>query len=109
MRFLLGLLLVAACGARTASGPAWPKSADKEIDGGESLEPRTPAASVVTGKDDDDKDKGKDKTEVAKATDKPATGDKPATTNAAQPSVGEPRPVDDVIITTEEIVIEIDE
>jgi hypothetical protein len=39
MRWILGLALLAACG-RSASGPAWPRSAESEEDGGESLEPQ---------------------------------------------------------------------
>src|SRR5688572_22425830 len=39
-RWIFGLALVAACGGRAASGPAWPKAAETEEDGGESLDPQ---------------------------------------------------------------------
>jgi hypothetical protein len=50
---LLALVLTAGCGARAASGPAWPKSAgavepDPDVpDGGESLAPRSTALAAV--------------------------------------------------------------
>jgi len=98
---LLLVILVAGCGARSSSGPAWPKMAEKETDGGESLAPRTAAASVVGAAADDDDDV---KVVESAPADKPAAAaDKPATVGT--PTVA---PVDDPI-TVEEIVIEIDD
>ncbi len=102
-RALLLVILIAGCGARSASGPAWPKMADKEADGGESLAPRTAAASVTAAADGDDDDDVK-VVATSPATDKPAvTSDKPATVGT--PTVTAP----DDTITVEEIVIEIDD
>ena len=96
---LLLLLLGSACG-RSTSGPAWPKTADKEVDGGESLEPRV-AGSVAAIED------SKDEVVEVKAVEKPA--DKPAATEV-KPDVPAPAvPVVEEPIQTEEIVIEIED
>jgi len=52
----IAVLGLAACGARGASGPAWPKTAASDTDGGESLAPREPAALAVAAAADDDED-----------------------------------------------------
>ena len=100
---LAALLLLSACGARATSGPAWPRMAEREKDGGETLAPRPGAAAIAaaaTGADDDDI-----KVVSSAATDtKPAaaaSSPTPATSAAAQP--------DDVPLMVEDIVIEIDE
>lgn len=102
-RALVLVVLIAGCGAHRSSGPAWPKMAENETDGGESLAPRTAAASVVgaaAAKDDDDDIKIEATTPAA---DKPAAAtDKPA-------SVGTPITAPEDTITVEEIVIEIDD
>jgi hypothetical protein len=101
-RALLLVILIAGCGGRSSSGPAWPKMTEKETDGGESLAPRTAAASVVGAAADGDDDVKVVPT--AAATDKPAAAvDKPATVGT--PTVTAP----DDTITVEEIVIEIDD
>lgn len=77
--------------------------AEKETDGGESLAPRTAAASVVgaaTEADDEDED-----VKVVEAAAAPA--DKPAATPGEKPAATTTTPED--TITVEEIVIEIDE
>jgi len=102
MRLVVGVLsavlLTAACGGRSTAGPAWPKQTDKEVDGGESLEPRT--ASTVAAVEDD-----------APAVEaKPA--EKPAETPAAaevKPSTPTPTPPPEEPVTTEEIVIEVED
>ncbi len=100
-RALLLVVLIAGCGARSSSGPAWPKMTEKETDGGESLAPRTATSVVAAAADDDDDDV---KIVATPATDKPAaTTDKPATVGT--PTVTAP----DDPITVEEIVIEIDD
>jgi hypothetical protein len=100
-RALLLVILIAGCGARSSSGPAWPKMTEKETDGGESLAPRSGATSVAAASDDDDDDV---KVVPAAAADKPAAAvDKPATVGT--PTVTAP----DDPITVEEIVIEIDD
>lgn len=103
-RALLLVILIAGCGARSASGPAWPKMTEKETDGGESLAPRTAAASVVGAAADDDDDEDVKVEATTPAADKPAaaTGDKPAAATATPTTPEE-------TITVEEIVIEIDD
>lgn len=105
MRLLFVLFVVlAACGAKR-TGPAWPKMTEKEIDGGESLAPKASAVASVD-KDDDDVPvvaKPAEKAEPAKPEAKGET--KPAETKPAEPA----KPTEELIITTEEIVIEIDE
>ena len=107
MRLVLALFVIAACGSKPSAAPAWPKTADKETDGGESLEPRAKASAVAAATKDekvdaetpaDDKDKP--------AAEKPKTDaetPKPATTTGSTPATEE------IVITTEEIVIEIEE
>ncbi|HEY5933525.1 MAG TPA: hypothetical protein VIU61_02760 [Kofleriaceae bacterium] len=96
---LLSVLMM-ACGGSAKAGPAWPKQADKEVDGGESLEPRT-ASAVAAVEDDDDDEVVVEVKPVEKPVEKPAAVEvKPATPVPAPPA--EP-------ITTEEIMIEIEE
>ena len=42
---------LAACGARGSQGPAWPKAAERETDGGESIAPRESTAVAVADED----------------------------------------------------------
>jgi len=99
--------MLAGCGgAARERGPAWPKAAASETDGGESLEPRQPS-SVAAIEDADEpapstpaapKEVG-----AAPAASAPAAGartDRPAEAPAAR----EPD-----VLTTEDIVIEIDD
>ena len=105
MRLALAVFFLAACGAKAATGPAWPKMAEREADGGESLAPRAKASAVAAASDDDD--------------DEPAPAPvaaKPAATAKAEPEPPKPATTtaptqapDDVVITTEELVIEIDD
>jgi hypothetical protein len=104
----LGLLVfaLAACSSPASAGPAWPKSTARDVDGGESLAPRAAARTVAANVADDDDD---DKPAVPaagepRAVDKPAAARDGGTpvTPAASPATDEP-------ITTEEIVIEIED
>jgi hypothetical protein len=106
LRVAISVVLLAACGSR-APAPAWPKTADAETDGGESLSPKKSsplAASDVADDDDDD-------IVVAKPADKPATkataDDKTAETSKAPttPTVTAP----DDVINLDDLVIEIDD
>lgn len=106
MRLVLAVLLLAACSSKPAAAPAWPKMAERETDGGESLAPRAKASAVAAAADDDDDDE------------KPAakSDDKPAAKPDAKPDAETPKPAatatqapEEIIITTEEIVIEIDD
>jgi hypothetical protein len=96
----LSVLMTVACGGRSSAGPAWPKQAEKEVDGGESLEPRTASAIAAV---EDDEDEKVEEEPVEKPAEKPAAVEvKPATPAPTAPTPEEP-------ITTEEIVIEIDD
>lgn len=105
LAFVLFVVL-SACGAKRTA-PAWPKMTEKEVDGGESLAPKPSAVASADKDKDDDEDaaeaKPAEKTEKADA--------KPAEKTEAKPAETKPdaKPSEEVIITTEEIVIEIDE
>jgi hypothetical protein len=103
MRLVLVLALAAyssACSGHGsgASGPAWPRSAERESDGGESLAPRAAARAVAAAVDDD----------------RPAersTSERPAAAPAASasaPATAAPAPTTDDT-NLEEIVIEVDD
>ncbi len=104
MRLVLAVLLLASCGAKS-SAPAWPKMAERETDGGESLEPRAKASAVAAVEKADEP-------AAAKTDDKDKPAAKP---DAAKPDAETPKPAsttqapEEIIITTEEIVIEIDD
>ena len=99
-------LALAACGAPKASGPAWPAPAETDEDGGESIAPR-PSSSVATAiekSEEPEPDKKKADSEPEKKAEDKAE-DTPAETPAA-----ETQPTgDEEIITSEEIVIEIED
>ena len=99
---LVVAVLIAGCGAHRDSGPAWPKMADKDTDGGESLTPRQGAMSVVAAADDDDDDI---KVVAVPAAATPAGAAATAATPAATPAATAPEDT----IMVEEIVIEIDD
>jgi hypothetical protein len=104
----LGLGLgLAGCGGSRASGPAWPQPTPSETDGGESLEPRQ-ASSVAAI------EKAGDESPATPAAATPAATPAAATPAApgARPdrSTSEPAPSRDLdILTTEEIIIEIED
>ncbi len=105
MRIALAVVLVlSACGARAGSGAAWPKMAERENDGGETLAPRPGAAAlaaVASASDDDD-----DIKVVSSGT----TEAKPAAASSASTATpGAATQPDDNPIMIEDIVIEIDE
>ncbi len=106
MRLVAALVIVlSACGAKaTTGGPAWPKAADKETDGGESLAPRAKAASVAAVEAADEAE-----SDATPEADKPAApGEaKPETPKPATP--GATQAPEEITITTEDIVIEIDD
>ena len=101
MRLVLAVLLLAACSPKPAA-PAWPKMAEREADGGESLEPRAKASAIAAVAKDDEPVVEKTDKPAAKPDAKPdAETPKPASTSTQAP--------EEIIITTEEIVIEIDD
>jgi hypothetical protein len=103
------MLALAACScagsASSGHGPVWPKPAVRQVDGGESLAPRAAARAIAAVVQDD---RPADKAPADKPAPAPSTGttggaaDKPAVVPAAAP-------VSEEAITTEEIVIEIED
>ena len=101
--FVLIACAVVGCAASTASGPAWPKAATSDTDGGQSLAPQESrqVAVVIEKKPEEPKPAA-------------AAEAKPAAAAAAVPEVGGiggaavPPPIDEAI-TTEDITIEIDD
>ena len=101
--FVLTVCALGGCAASTASGPAWPKAATSDKDGGQSLAPQESRQVAVV---------------IEKKSEEPKPGAaaeaKPAAATAAVPEVGVtggaavPPPIDETI-TTEDITIEIDD
>jgi hypothetical protein len=98
------LLALAACSMSCAghepAGPAWPKPAIREADGGESLAPRAAARAIAAIVEDDRPAERAAATTPAAAPAPVASGATGAP--AAAPAQDEPLP-------TEEIVIEVDD
>lgn len=102
LRLAIALALIAACGG-SSRGPAWPKSADHETDGGESLAPKPGSVAVNASSDDDDE-------VVATPAEKPAAKapadeTKPDSPRPTAPTVTAP----DDVINTDDLIIEIDD
>jgi hypothetical protein len=98
MRVLLVIALAVgsmACAAREPAGPAWPRTAAREADGGESLAPRAAARAIAAVVDDRAADR---------AGDKPAAASLPAASAPAAAAPGsvqvteEPLPLDELVI-----------
>jgi hypothetical protein len=103
MRRLLLVVALVGCGHSKASGPAWPEPSKTADDGGESIAPQPSATyAAVVEKSADVEEAKPATTEAAKPV--AATEDKPATTAPATTT-----PATDEVITTEEIIIEIDD
>jgi len=96
---LVGILGFAACGG-SARGPAWPKLTVAETDGGESLAPRKAASFSIEEAEDE---------VVVEVTPEPAKV-KPEIKASETPkgATSTPTTAPDLVITTEEIVIEIE-
>ncbi len=92
-------LWLAACGARGSEGPAWPKAAERETDGGESLAPRESTAVAVA----DDEEAVVTDVPAAAAAATPGAAAASTAPAAATPTITAPE--DTIMI--EEIVIEI--
>lgn len=100
------LVLGIGCGAGSSTGPAWPKSTVKEPDGGETLAPRPSAASVAAV------ERAPEPAEKIEARAAFESATKPDATSETKPAVAKPAPGSDKTddpITTEEIVIEIND
>jgi len=104
-RFLL-VVLLAGCThhAATTTGPAWPKQAAAETDGGESLSPHVARREVTAiERSVDDKPTAMPMAAPAAASSAPGVDAGPA------PMMTAPTPPIEETITTEDIVIEIDD
>src|SRR5687768_7566112 len=102
MRAVLLVVLLAACGG-SSRGPAWPKERVVEDDGGESIAPRPSTAALAEDEEEEielDLPVVETKVEAKKDEKKPETptGVTPVGTTPEEP-----------ILTTEEIVIEIED
>jgi hypothetical protein len=103
----LGFLVIALAACSPASTrPAWPKSTDHEVDGGESLAPRAAARSSAASEADDDDGPSAPATAGAaggeRAAPPGASLDRGSPANPSAPSPDEP-------VQAEDIVIEIDD
>jgi hypothetical protein len=99
--------LIAGCSSRQTSGLAWPKMAERETDGGESLAPRAGAKAIAAveaaaAADDDD-----DKVVATPAAEKPAASAAAAT--AEKPAAATTVTAPEETITIDDIVIEIED
>ncbi|HET7500267.1 MAG TPA: hypothetical protein VFK02_04665, partial [Kofleriaceae bacterium] len=80
MRVLLAFVLVACTSAgRGPAGPAWPKQAAREADGGESLAPRAAARAIAAIVEDDRAAERAEKPAAATPAAASTGSDKPAT------------------------------
>jgi hypothetical protein len=103
MRRLLLALALMSCGNAKASGPKWPEPSKTAEDGGESIEPRPSATYAVVAEKAAEPEEAKPAAATAEAKAAPAASDgKPATTPTTTAPAEE-------VITTEEIIIEIDD
>lgn len=91
------LLLLVGCAPHGADAVAWPKQHVAEKDGGESLAPHTSRAIAAAASDDD---------EVVPEVAAPSMLEAP---KVDAPRVDAPRPPVDETITTEEMVIEVED
>src|SRR5215211_3817128 len=102
---LAGVLiaLLGGCGGSRDRGPAWPKPHASETDGGESLEPRQ-ASAVAAIEDADD-------ATPATVTPAPAAAAAPAAAPVSRPDkpADAPPPKEPDVLTTEDIIIEIED
>jgi hypothetical protein len=106
---LLTTVMTSGCTARS-SGPAWPKQTFPDDDGGESLAPRDTITTALEEADDDVVEVKADKSDKSDKSDKdpPEKSDKPADATAETPTGTTPAVPEDVI-TTEDLVIEIED
>jgi hypothetical protein len=105
MRRLLFVVAIAGCAPHAApSGLAWPKPSTTASDGGESIAPREsrPVAAAIEKSDEDVKPAA---TPVAE---KPAIA-APAKEGGGAPAIAAPAGAVEEVITTDDIVIEIDD
>jgi len=85
-----------ACSGRGPAGPAWPRPASRDADGGESLAPRAAARAIAAIVEDD-------RPAERAAADRPAAAPVPAASAGASPAAAtpaqdEPLPSDEIVI-----------
>ena len=105
MRRLLLAVALVGCARSAATGPAWPKpvATDADKDGGESLAPHVSNSAVTAIEKSDDDVK-------PAAVEAPAPrASTPAAAATAAPAADTPRAPVEETITTEDIIIEIDD
>ena len=104
MRIAAALLVVLTACSAASKPPAWPKRADRENDGGESLEPRVATSILALEKTPEPAEKAAAAARAEKAAERTSTWD------AAVQGVGSissPDPNDPFM--TDEIVIEVND
>ena len=89
------------------ASPAWPKIAERETDGGESLAPRAGAVAIAAAKDDDADDATPRKPSTTPAAESPTPRRLPDEKPLGDSHTDGPAPEE--TITIDDIVIEIDE
>jgi hypothetical protein len=101
---LLVVVALVGCAPRAANGPTWPHQHFADRDGGESLAPRQPKQIAVASPRVEDAKPAAPKAIAMPATPTATVGDAPA------PAVIAPvvQPTEE-ILTTEDIIIEIDD
>jgi hypothetical protein len=102
-RFLVVVIALAGCASHATNGPAWPKQHEPDADGGESLAPHTAHAAIVEAEKPAEEPAKPVATPVAPA----ATPEKKEA--GATPVIAPANATIDETITTEDIVIEIDD
>lgn len=100
---MFALAACSASGSAASAGPAWPKAATREVDGGETLAPRAAARAIAAIVEED-------RPADRAAVDKPA-GAAPAVTPGAgdRPAATAPAAAPPDELSGEDIVIEIDD
>jgi len=99
MRVLFVIALAAgsmACAAREPAGPAWPRAAERDGDGGESLAPRAAARAIATVVEEHAAERAADKPAAAPPASAPS-----ASTGTVQVTE-EPLPLDELVIEVDD-------
>jgi hypothetical protein len=98
---LVGMLV--GCGGAPERGPAWPKASPSETDGGESLAPRQPSSVAAI------EEAGDATPSAAPPASAAAAAPAAAPARADKPAAESPPPREPDVLTTEDIIIEIDD